>query len=43
MVEETDQFVAIELPDIVAQVVCVKMDGSSTMYVCRFPNTIESD
>jgi hypothetical protein len=42
-VQETNEFVAIEVRHIKFQVVCVKMDGSSLMYVCKFPNMIESD
>ena len=42
-VQETDSFVAIDLRDILCQLVCVKMDGSSQMFVCKFPNTIECD
>jgi hypothetical protein len=42
-VEETSQFVAIELQDILGQVVCMKMNGSSIVYVSRYPNIAECD
>ena len=42
-VSETDDLVAVSLDSIVAQVVCVKMDGSSCLFLVRVPNTIECD
>jgi hypothetical protein len=42
-VEETSQFVSIELQDILGQVVSMIMDGSSIVHVARYPNIIKRD
>ena len=43
LVQETQDLVAIVVGDITAQVVCMKMLGSSCIFVSRFPNIIECD
>ena len=40
MVEETDQFVAIELPDIATRVFCVKMDSHLQCMCVDFPTQL---
>ena len=41
--QETQDLVAIPVGDITAQVVCMRMLGSSCIFVSRFPDIIECD
>ena len=41
--QETHDLVAIPVGNITAQVVCMKMLGSSCIFVSRYPNIIECD